>query len=206
MRNSLATSLGPLAVVALLLLSGAAAARDRSDYTKLVLRSVLAPAAGLGLGMLSGATGAIVGSLVGGCYSLQSNPDPVSGGLTCMGAVLGGLMGGFLLGTPAGVTWIGDLLGGRGSFGGALAGVVVGMVVTAFIAFSLTPTLLPPRPEALGPILLATAVLPPAGAVIGYELISAMRAMVEPPEVALAPLVRQGQVDGAVLALRLASF
>lgn len=196
----------PFAVAALLFAQPALAQRS-AESSRTIARSLLAPSVGMLLGVLSGAVGGGIGALAGGCFTLGSNPDPIAALTTCAGAVLGGVMAGFLLGTPAGVTWIGDLLGGRGTFGGAFAGVIVGMVATAFIAFTLTPTLIPPKAEALPTIIAAAAILPPGGAVLGYEIVSSMRDMITPPPgFTLAPVLREGRLAGGILGVRFASF
>jgi hypothetical protein len=108
-------------------------------------------AAELGLGLLTGAAGAVAGTFVVGALACRSS---FAGCL--IGAVLGGGLG-LAFASSAGVWWAGDLSGADGTYGSALLGSLVGVAVAIPLLY-------------VGPLGYLGLVAPLVGAVIGYGM------------------------------------
>ena len=120
----------------------------------------------LALRLLAEVGGGLVGVLAGGGIgalviwaAAESNADPTWLAIAVgTGAVLGSL------GVTGGVTLAADLCGGRGNFGHAFLGEVIGAVA------ALPLVVLAFANDALPLALVAAGVLPLAGAMLGYEV------------------------------------
>lgn len=128
---------------------------------------------GLGLGgiLLGGGAGAL---LV--WAASESNADP-----TWMAIAIGSATVLGALGVTAGVTLGAELTGGRGNFGHAFLGQVIGAVLALpLVAIGLAN-------DALPLALVAAGVLPLAGAILGYEVGHGERAGGGSPQAFVAP-------------------
>lgn len=148
-------------------------------------RTVVRLLAELGGGALGVGVGGGIGALIIWA-TLESHPNPnfvvlAVGGGTVLGS----------LALTAGVTLAADLTGGRGNFGHAFLGQIVGaLAALPFVVLAF-------QEDAPVAALVAVGVLPLAGAILGYEVGHASGAGTVPPVQALAFLT---PLEGGALA------
>lgn len=180
-----------------------ATAQTNDQKTNAAIRSFLAPTVGGLVGSLGAAAGISVGAAAGGCFG-GPGANSTSG---CFNGIVAGAAFGYLLGMPAGVTWIHGLFDGRGNFGGAFTGALVATALTGFIGYTLTGTTFPPGPEVLGYIVLFAATLPLTGTMLGYAVSEWMADVVTgQPSWSMAPVLRDGRVEGGMVTFALTRF
>lgn len=171
--------------------SAQASQEAQAESNGLIPRLIFEPVIAFGVGWSLGAIGMLIGMAAGDCFSLDSG---FFNSTSCVVGIVAGAYIGLLLGIPLGVTWAGGWFGGMGSFGsaflGTLAGVGVAVIISALV-------------QDYGAIV-GSALLPVAGAVIGYELSSSSNARAGLAGVALTPVFDGGRATGATAGVRFA--
>jgi len=168
-----------------------AAQRAQAESDGRIPRVIFGPVIGYSVGVGIGSMGLLIGALAGSCFDFSGDGF---GSTQCTVGILAGFFGGMLIGMPLGVTWAGRWFDGMGTYGssllGTLAGTGLAVVITA-IAQNFSS-------------MFGAALLPLAGAVIGYELSSSSRAQASLGGVSLAPVFDQGRAVGATGGVRIA--
>jgi len=168
-----------------------AAQRAQNESDGRIPRVIFGPIIGYSVGVGIGSIGLLIGAVAGNC--LDFSRDGL-GSTECVVGVLAGAFGGMLLGMPLGVTWAGGWFNGMGTYGGSLLGTLAGTGLAVVLAA------LAQNYESV----FAGALLPLAGAVVGYELTSSSRATASLGGVSLAPVIDQGRAVGATGGVRIA--
>jgi hypothetical protein len=162
-----------------------AAQRAEQESDGRIPRLIFEPIMGYTTAILLGGLGLLVGGLVG-CF------DVTEGG--CALGLVTGFYAGALLGVPLGVMWAGSWFHGMGSFGmtflGTLAGASLAILISALVQNY--------------EVVFGAALLPLAGAMIGYELSSAANARASTATLALTPTFDRGAITGGTAGVRVA--
>ena len=156
----------------------------------LIPRLILAPFVGYGVGVSLGALGLLIGAIAGGCFDLDGDFWDTK----CAIGVVAGFYVGALLGIPLGVAMVGGWFNGMGSFGATFLGTLAGAGLAVLIAALVRNY----------EVVFTGALLPLAGAIIGYELSSASNARAGTATLALAPTLDRGVITGGTAGVRFA--
>jgi hypothetical protein len=168
-----------------------AAQRAQNESDGRIPRVIFGPIIGYSVGVGIGSIGLLVGALAGSCFDFSGDGF---GSTKCVVGILAGAFGGMLIGMPLGVTWAGGWFNGMGTYGTSLLGALAGTGLAVLISA------LAQNYEAV----FAGALLPLAGAVVGYELSSSARAQASLGGVSLAPVFENGRAVGATGGVRVA--
>jgi hypothetical protein len=168
-----------------------AAQRAQNESDGRLPRVIFGPIIGYSVGVGIGSIGLLIGALAGSCFDFSGDGF---GSTKCVVGILAGAFGGMLIGMPLGVTWAGGWFNGMGTYGTSLLGTLAGTGLAVLFAA------LAQNYEAV----FAGALLPLAGAVVGYELSSAARAQASLGGVSLAPVFENGRAVGATGGVRIA--
>jgi len=166
--------------------SGQGSMEAQAEADGRISRVILGPIMGYFVGGMVAVVGALIGAGAGGCFDA---------GLFDTSCVLGlgiGAFTGELLGMPLGVVWVGSWFHGMGTFGTSFLGGLAGLGVAVLI-YAVAPT-----PN----VLAGGALLPLAGAVIGYELSSSANASAGAAGLALTPVFDRGTLTGGTGSVR----
>jgi hypothetical protein len=167
-----------------------AAQRAEQESNGRIPRLIFEPIIGYGVGVSLGALGLLIGAAVGGCFDFDGD----SWDTGCVVGIVGGFYIGALLGMPLGVMWAGSWFRGMGSFGatflGTLAGAGLSILISALVQNY--------------EVVFGAALLPLAGAMIGYELSSAANASAGTATLALTPTFDRGAMTGGTAGVRIA--
>lgn len=169
----------------------ATAQRAQAESDGRIPRVIFGPIIGYSVGVGIGSIGLLIGALAGSCFDFDGDGF---GSTKCVVGILTGAFGGMLIGMPLGVTWAGGWFNGMGTYGTSLLGTLAGTGLAVLIA-----AIAQNYSSVFG-----AALLPLAGAVIGYELSSSSRAQASLGGVSLAPVFDNGRAVGATGGVRIA--